>query len=74
MTAAEIIAQIEKLPPEERAQIRAWLERQADRMEETAASFGAGVATVEYISDEDFERVVPGIFEKHRELFRRLAQ
>ena len=76
MKAAEIIELIKKLSPEERAEVMAFL-KDAElgaggkdfRAEEAATQ-----RTVRYISKEKFDEVVPKIFEKHEELFRRLAQ
>lgn len=77
MSAAEIIELIKKLPPEERAEVAAFLEkREAGAVEEPPAGYATGSAEriVRHVSDEDFEKALPGIFGRHRELFRRLAQ
>lgn len=75
-TAAEIIELIKRLRPEERAEVMAYLERQpgVQRAEEAAAGYATGERRVSYVSDEEFEKIVPQVLEKHRELFRRLAQ
>lgn len=68
MSAAEIIEMIEKLPPSEQREVRAYLEQK-----EKGAS-GDQPRTIRYISDEKFNEIVPKIFERHHELFRRLSQ
>lgn len=65
MSAAEIIEMIEKLPPTEQQEVRAYLEQkekgaQADGIRRM--DFSKGVA------------IGKGIFERHPELFRKLAQ
>ena len=65
MSAAEIIEMIEKLPPAEKAEVIAYARRAAVTLDEKS---------VRYISDEKFDQVAPKVFEKHRELLRRLAQ
>lgn len=65
MSAAEIIEMIKKLPPQEQAEVVAF----ARELDEA----GEG-RKVRYISDEKFAEVAPKVFEKHRELLRRLAQ
>jgi hypothetical protein len=64
MSAAEIIEMIEKLPPAEKAEVIAYA-RKSTLPEEKS---------VRYISEEKFAEIGPKIFEKHRELLRRLAQ
>ena len=66
MSAAEIIEMIKKLPPEERAEVNEFV-----KAEEVAPE---AERTVRSMSDEKFAEVVPKVFEKHRELLRRLAQ
>ena len=65
MSAAEVIELIEKLPPNERQEVRAYLE-QKEKMVPTDGvrrmDFAKGVA------------VGKGIFERHPELFRKLSQ
>jgi hypothetical protein len=65
MSAAEIIEMIEKLPPAEKAEVIAYARKAALPSEEKP---------IRYISDEKFAEVAPKVFEKHRELLRRLAQ
>jgi hypothetical protein len=71
MSAAEVIALIKKLPPEERAEVSAFLQKEG-----VAACVEEAVEEkkVRYASNDEFEKVLPRVFEKHRELFRRLAQ
>jgi hypothetical protein len=63
MSAAEVIELIKKLPPEERAQVRAFV-NEGD----------GGSDAVKYIKKEEFEKLAPQIFADNRELLRRLAQ
>lgn len=63
MSAAEIIEMIEKLPPAEKAEVYALLEQRKSQEPK-----------IRYISDEKFAEIAPKIFEKHHELFRRLAE
>jgi hypothetical protein len=76
MNAAEIIEMIKKLSPEERAEVMTFL--QDGESGATGKNFRAEEAGTErkvrYISKEKFDEIVPKIFEKHEELFRRLAQ
>ena len=65
MSASEIIELIKKLPPEERAEVREYL----GTKEEIVAADG--------IRRMDFAQglsIGQGIFERHPELFRKLAQ
>lgn len=71
MSAAEVIELIKKLPPEEKAEVIAFVNGTA---KEFCAEEPPQGRQVRYISKESFESVVPKIFEKHEELFRRLAQ
>jgi hypothetical protein len=65
MSAAEIIELIEKLPPEEKAEVFAFLEKKkADRTE----------PGVRHLPQADAERFAERIFKDHSELFRKLAQ
>jgi len=70
MNAAEIIELIKKLPPEERAGVEAYLkgEKTEIRVEEAAQN------QARYIAKEEAERIAEGIFQRHSELFRKLAQ
>ncbi len=63
MSAAEVIEMIKKLPPQEQAQVRAFVN-------EGEVAAGA----VKHIKREEFERIAPKIFADNRELLRRLAQ
>lgn len=63
MSAAEVIEMIKKLPPQEREQVRAFVNE---------GDVAAGA--VKYIKKEEFERIAPKIFADNRELLRRLAQ
>lgn len=63
MSAAEIIEMIRKLPPQEQAEVRAFVNKG-----EVATS------SVQYIPKEEFDKIAPKIFSDNRELLRRLAQ
>lgn len=63
MSAAEVIALIKKLPPEERAEVIAFT--RAEQCQEDGP---------EFLSQEEAERVAKKIFAENDELFRRLAQ
>ncbi len=65
MSAAEIVEMIEKLPPEQRAEVYALLEQKKVHVTERK---------IRYIPDEKFANIAPKIFEQHHELFRRLAE
>lgn len=64
MSAAEVIEQIKKLPPEERRKVEAFLHG-------TSAPKDAAAAMVD---KETFERVAKWALEEHRELLSRLAK
>lgn len=64
MSAAEIIELIKKLPPEERAKLREYFSKESS----------PSAHQVRYISTAEGERIADGIFTKHSELFRRLAE
>lgn len=66
MSAAEVIAMIEKLPPHEKAEVIAFARN--------IPAAEPGQPNFRYATDEAFNKVLPEIFEKHHELFRRLAQ
>lgn len=68
MTAADIIEMIKKLPPEERREVRAYF----DQKEKAPAV--EPPRTIRYAAAEKFNEIAPGFFEKHHELFRRLAE
>jgi hypothetical protein len=65
MSAAEIIELIEKLPVAEQEQVRVYLEKK------TATGETAGARRMEL--DEEV-KIGEGVFDRHPELFRRLAQ
>ena len=65
MSAAEIIEQIKRLPPEEKQVVREYI-----RSEERGVA-GEGV---EYVDRKDLERTAKEIFKEHEQLFRKLAQ
>jgi hypothetical protein len=65
MSAVEIIAMIEKLPPEEQAEVVSYVER---RKADPAAR------TIRYASAAEAESVADQVFRDHKELFRKLAQ
>jgi hypothetical protein len=67
MSAAEIIEQIKALPPEERRAVFAFVQ-----IAEQDAP--ADDTTVRYADDRAFEAVVDRVFEKHAELFKKLAE
>jgi hypothetical protein len=63
MSAAEVIELIKKLPPEEKAEVIAFV-RSAE-----AESTGPG-----QVASEAFRAAADKVFTQHRELFRKLAQ
>lgn len=65
MSVAEIIEMIEKLPPDQKAEVVTYARN---------VSLPKDQKTVRYISDEKFAEVAPQIFEKHKDLMRRLSQ
>lgn len=65
MSAAEVIELIKKLPPEEKAEVIAFVNGSS------AVNEGP---QVRYLPQAEAERRAAEIFEKNRELFRRLAQ
>jgi hypothetical protein len=67
MSAAEVIEMIKKLPPEERAAVAAYVKNEASEALPDERK-------IRYVSDEKFAEVAPKVFEKHQDLFRRLAQ
>lgn len=71
MNAAEIIEMIRKLPPEEKAEVLAFVQKETagGRVEE------AGVEPkVSYIPLTNAEQIAEGVFDRHSELFKKLAQ
>ena len=71
MNAAEIIEMIKKLPPEERAEVLAFIQREQGprAVEETAKQ-----REPRYIPLEDAQRIAEGVFDRHSGLFKKLAQ
>ncbi len=67
MSAAEVIAELEKLPRQEQEEVWSFLlhARQAK------TSTHVGVA---FVGDAAFEQAAENVFREHDELFRRLAQ
>lgn len=78
MTAAEIIELIKKLPPEERAEVMAFLMKDDGAMAESGASYSGEMRSSERkirtIPQAEAERIADGVFDRHSELFRKLAQ
>ena len=68
MSAAEIIEQIKSLSPEERREVVEFV-----RSTENGAVTSSG-GTVRYADDSQFEAAVDRVFEKHAELFKKLAE
>ncbi len=60
MSAAEVIEQIKKLPPEERHTVRSFL--------------NAKTVDLEAVPDDEFKAIAAGVFNRNEELFRQLAQ
>ncbi len=73
MSAAEIIELIKKLPPEEQAEVAAFLQTGGERKEPRVEEAGVE-RKVRYIPLAEAEKIAEGIFERHEELFRKLAQ
>jgi hypothetical protein len=67
MSAAEIIEQIKALSPEERQEVVSFI-RTAENDEPAATS------TVRYMDDRTFDAVAERVFERHAELFKKLAE
>jgi hypothetical protein len=65
MSAAEIIAMIEKLPPHEKAEVIAYARNGTSEQ---------GERMIRYATDEEFDRAKKKVFTENRELLRRLAQ
>jgi hypothetical protein len=64
MSAAEVIAIIEKLPPPEQEEVAAYLEKKKQ------AAAGDGVRRMDFAKGV---KIGEGVFDRHPELFRRLA-
>jgi hypothetical protein len=69
MSAAEVIEMIEKLPPTERATVRAYLATKEKTMPTPDEP-----TTIRYMSTAEADRISEQVFDQHKELFRRLAQ
>ncbi|MSU51057.1 MAG: hypothetical protein EXS37_18535 [Opitutus sp.] len=65
MSAAEIIEMIEKLPPEEMAEVFALLEKR---------KVGRPEREIQYLPQAEAERIADQIYKDHSELFRKLSQ
>lgn len=65
MSAAEIIELIEKLPVAEQVQVRVYLEKK---------TVTAGTESVRRMELGEAVAIGDGVFDRHPELFRRLAQ
>jgi hypothetical protein len=65
MSAADVIAMIEKLPAEEKAEVYAFVETQKTQMSRVAAGI---------LPQSDAQRIADKVFKDHAELFRKLAQ
>lgn len=68
MSAAEIIEQIKALPLEEQREVFSFV-RKVEK--ESAAASGQGVR---YADDKTFDAAVDRVFERHDELFKKLAE
>lgn len=66
MSAAEIIEQIKSLPPQERDTVAEYV-REASKTAPQSPE-------VRYMDEATFRAAKERVFEKHAELFRRLAQ
>ena len=65
MSATEIIELIEKLPPQDKAEVIAYVRK---------AGMAPAEQTIRYLPDDEAERIAERIFRDHSELFRKLAQ
>ena len=65
MSAAEIIEQIKRLPPEEKQAVKEYL---------TSDANSADQSKDQTIDRRDLERTAREIFKEHEQLFRKLAQ
>jgi len=66
MSTAEVIAIIDKLPPEEQRQVRDYLDQKIQSGGEPRAGRKMDFAKAKAIGE--------GVFDRHPELFRKLAQ
>jgi hypothetical protein len=69
MSAAEIIEQIKALPLEEQREVSQFVRAHVDTKSEAAGATG-----VRYADDETFNAAVERVFERHEELFKKLAE
>ncbi len=67
MSVAEIIEQIKSLSPEEQKRVFSFVHE----VEGNAVSSSPGVR---YADDQTFDAAVERVFERHEELFKKLAQ
>jgi hypothetical protein len=78
MNAAEIIEMIKKLSPEERTEVMAYLQDRGVAVEEAGAKYPGAEQPAERkirtIPQAEAERIANDIFDRHSELFRKLAQ
>ncbi len=76
MNAAEIIEMIKKLPPEEKAEVMAFLKEAESSVAEKdfRAEEAATERKVRYLPQAEAQRRAEKIFKENRELFHRLAQ
>ena len=78
MTAAEIIELIKKLPPEEKAEVVAFLMKEVGAVAESGAGYPGEMRSsarkLRTIPQAEAERIADGVFDRHFELFRKLAQ
>jgi mRNA-degrading endonuclease RelE of RelBE toxin-antitoxin system len=65
MSAAEIIEQIKRLPPEEKRAVKDFVNTEGE---------GTSQPEVEYIDRKSLEQTAEQIFKEHQELFRKLAE
>ncbi len=72
VTVRQIIQEIEKLSPEERQEVRAFVQR---HMKEDAPAYRSSTSTtVRYMDVETARPLIKEILTEHSELFRKLAQ
>ena len=77
MNAADVIELIKKLPPAEKAEVMAFLNKDAGVAESPAryaSTTESDQRKVRTIPRADAERIADEIFDRHAELFRKLAQ
>ena len=64
MSAAEVIAQIKSLPPDEQAKVKEFVN----------GSLAPSAHKAERKVDDEFKKIADHVFTKNAELFRKLAQ